>query len=350
MFVRTARRVGGGLGVLRALHTTPRAASFSSIDPADIAHFSRLAEHWWDEDGEFKPLHRMNRVRIAFLRQKLDEMRGWDAAMQDVLGKPSVPSPPAGSFLEGLSLLDVGCGGGILAESAARLGASVTGLDAAEQNIRVAQLHAAQDPALHLRAEPETFHERSLAYVAGTAEALRDAGRQYDVVTAMEVVEHVNEPAAFLRCLADLVRPGGYLFLSTMARTALSYFLTIFLAEDVLRVVSQGTHRHAQYINPDELVHFFKTLKWIAPEPARPAGRAQLPDGAPVAPLPLRLQYETRGTMFVPLVDQWVLMGPSVADAAATAQPSSGWLPAMLGGPQRLSELCNYFFYVRKPM
>ena len=186
---------------------------------------------------------------------------------------------------------------------------------------------------------------------AATAEALRDEGKQYDIVTAMEVVEHVLDPAEFLRCVADLVRPGGMVFMSTMSRTALSYFLTIFLAEDLLRVVSRGTHRHAQYINPEELVAFFRDeLRWFQPEAAQPTGRATLPDGAPVAPLPLRLQYETRGTMYLPLLEKWVLARPSVADAAATAQPVTSWVPPLLGGTQRWTEQCNYFFYARKPM
>ena len=235
-------------------------------------------------------------------------------------------------------------------QSAARLGASVTGVDASAENINVATLHAEKDPGLHVRERASDFCEHSVAYVAATAEALRDEGRQFDVVTAMEVVEHVHQPAEFLRCLADLVRPGGYLFMSTMSRTVLSYFLTIFLAEDLLRVVSKGTHRHSQYINPEEMVGFFKQLGWIAEEPAQPAGRARLPDGAPVAPLPQRLQYETRGTMYLPLLEKWVLASPSVADAAATAKPITSCVPPVLGGTQRWTEQCNYFFYVRRPM
>ncbi|WFC99464.1 dolichyl-P-Man:Man5GlcNAc2-PP-dolichol alpha-1,3-mannosyltransferase [Malassezia yamatoensis] len=317
---------------------------------SDIAHFSRLSEQWWDEEGEFKPLHRMNQVRIEFMRDKLDEIRGWEAAMDDVLGRPKQTDPAPGSFLSGLTMLDVGCGGGILAESAARLGACVTGADASAENVKVATLHAEQDPGLHLRKDAQTFEEHSVSYVATPAEKLRDNQQQFDIVTAMEVIEHVKQPAEFLRCLADLVKPGGYLFMSTMSRTVLSYFLTIFMAERVLRVVSEGTHRHAQYINPNEMVDFFKNFGWIQEESAKPQGRALLPDGAPVAPMPLRLQYETRGTMFLPIVDKWVLAPQSVADEAATAKPITSFLPALLGGTQRCTEQCNYFFYVRKPI
>ncbi|WFD43550.1 dolichyl-P-Man:Man5GlcNAc2-PP-dolichol alpha-1,3-mannosyltransferase [Malassezia psittaci] len=340
--------VARGWGSVRGASRTY--SSYSSIDPADIAHFSRLSEQWWDEEGEFKPLHKMNQVRIEFMRDKLEEIRGWEAAMDDVLGRPKQADPAPGSFLSGLKMLDVGCGGGILAESAARLGACVTGADASAENVKVATLHAQQDPGLHLRDDARTFEEHSVSYIATPAENLRDDQQRFDIVTAMEVIEHVKQPAEFLRCLADLVKPGGYLFMSTMSRTVLSYFLTILMAEKVLRVVSEGTHRHAQYINPNEMVDFFKNLGWIQEESAKPKGRALLPDGAPVAPMPLRLQYETRGTMFLPIIDKWVLAPQSVADEAATAKPITSFLPSLLGGTQRCTEQCNYFFYIRKPM
>ncbi|WFD24290.1 hypothetical protein MEQU1_002989 [Malassezia equina] len=324
----------------------------SSVDPADIAHFSRLANEWWNEQGEFAPLHRMNRVRIEFMRQKLEEVRGWDAALADVCGAEHVPPPlPTPAFLTGQHMLDVGCGGGILAESAARLGARVTGVDASEENIRIASTHAAQDPAICLRAQGDVpgTADGSLLYVHSSAEALREAGHQFDIVTAMEVVEHVHRPDTFLRCLADLIKPGGHLFLSTMSRTALSYFLTIFMAEDVLRVVTPGTHRHSQYINPHEMVAFFRELGWIPTEQDVLAHRATLPDGSHVAPRPSRLQFETRGTMYVPMLGRWVLAPPMTADEAATHSPRPTWLPTWLGGGMRPTELCNYFFWIRRP-
>ncbi|WFD33131.1 hypothetical protein MSPP1_004188 [Malassezia sp. CBS 17886] len=269
------------------------------------------------------------------MRQKVNEVRGWDAAMADLLGTGD-PTPPsdAAAFLDGMSVLDIGCGGGILTESVARLGARVTGVDASKENIRIASLHTSGEPGGF--AHPPTYRH-------ATAETLRDEGQQFDVVTAMEVVEHVNDPAAFLRCLSELVRPGGHLFLSTMSRTALSYLLTIFLAEDVLRVVSPGTHRHDQYINPDEMAQFFRTLGWIRDDDAMLAQRTKLPSGAPPAPIPPRLQFESRGTMYLPPLRRWILMPPSVADAQARGERGP-WM-----GGQRWSELCNYFFWVRRP-
>ncbi|WFD34686.1 dolichyl-P-Man:Man5GlcNAc2-PP-dolichol alpha-1,3-mannosyltransferase [Malassezia cuniculi] len=316
-----------------------RAHSFSSVDPSDVAHFSRLSEHWWDEGGEFALLHRMNRVRLEYMRTKIQEVRDWDAALADVLGAPVPPTPPAASFLRNLDILDVGSGGGLLCESAARLGARVTGVDASAENIKVATLHASKDPGIHVREEHETPTDGSLLYLHSTAEALRDSGCQYDVVTAMEVVEHVNEPAEFLRCLAALVRPGGHLFMSTMARTPLSYLLTIAMAEHILRLVTPGTHRHSQYINPGELVGFFRELGWIK-SPDDLSRRPLLPDGTPLAPEPARVQFETRGTWYVPWTGKWELAAPAAYDTRG-AGDSSG---------ERLTEQCNYFFWIRRPM
>lgn len=332
-----SRRLGvHGRLIGRAMHTA------SSVDPRDIAHFSRLADEWWNEQGEFAALHTMNRVRVQFMREKLQEVRGWDRAVAEALGR-DVPLPlNSPDFLHGCSMLDIGCGGGILAESATRLGACVTGVDASADNIRVASVHAARDPSLHVRERAEDHVPASLAYLAASAESL--AGRTYDIVTAMEVVEHVNQPADFLRCLASLIKPGGHLFLSTMSRTVFSYFLTIFLAEDMLRVVTPGTHRHSQYIHPFEMVDFFRSLGWIPGERDVLADRPLLPNGTPIAPLPPRLQYETRGTMYVPGLGQWILVPPR-----AVPNDSSSWLPSCLGGGIRPTELCNYFFWVRRP-
>lgn len=323
------------------VHTSARhARAFSSVDPSDVAHFSRLAQHWWDESGEFALLHRMNRVRLEYMRAKLDEVRGWDAACDDVLGR-GVRAPPApAAFLQGADLLDIGSGGGLLCESAARLGARVTGVDASAENVSVAALHAAADPALTVRGADDEPTDGSIAYLHSTAEALRAQGRQFDVVTAMEVVEHVNEPAEFLRSVAALVRPGGHLFMSTMARTPLSYLLTIVLAEHVLRLVTPGTHRHAQYVNPRELVGFFRDLGWIRRPDDLARRRSTLPDGTPLAPEPARVQFETRGTWYVPWTGRWELAPPAAYDMRGGAD---------LGSGERLTEQCNYFFWVRRP-
>lgn len=334
--------------ILRMLQTA------SSVDPNDIAHFSRLADQWWDESGEFAPLHRMNRVRIEFMQQKLEEVRGWDAAVAEAMGYDTIPTPlNTPDFLSGSRMLDVGCGGGLLVESAARLGACVTGVDASSENIRIASLHASKDPGLRMRTSEEDAQDASLAYLATSAETLRNAGRTFDIVTAMEVVEHVNQPAEFLRCLGSLVKPGGHLFMSTMSRTMFSYFLTIFLAENVLQVVTPGTHRHSQYIHPFEMVDFFRELGWIPSDASLLANRPRLKDGSPIAPVPPRLLFETRGTMYVPGLGRWILAPPSVADASARGEASralsSACLPSFLGGGMRPTELCNYFFWIRRP-
>ena len=337
--VRSAQRV-------RSVH-----AAAASVDPKDIEHFSRIADDWWNENGEFAPLHSMNRVRIDFMQQKLEEVHGWDTAVAEALGRAPLPPPLASpDFLRGFSMLDIGCGGGILAESATRLGACVTGVDASAENIRVAKVHAARDPSLCMRDDAAADAPASLAYLPTSAETLRAEGRTFDIVAAMEVVEHVNKPADFLRCLADLLKPGGHLFMSTMSRTVFSYILTIFLAEDMLRVVTPGTHRHSQYIHPFEMVAFFRSLGWIKGEREMLENRPLLPDGTPIAPVPPRLVFETRGTMYVPGLGRWILAPPSVADPQARAEDvhTQAYLPACLGGGMRPTELCNYFFWIRK--
>ncbi len=191
-------------------------------------------------------------------------------------------------FLSRLDVADIGCGGGLLSESLARLGARTTGVDASASNIGIATTHAARDPLL---SREHTLGGPSLTYLHTTAEDLVAQNRTFDVVCAMEVLEHVNGPADFLRSLNHLVRPGGHLFLSTIARTPLSWFLTIFMAEDVLRLVTPGTHTHEQYINPKEIVDFFKDdLKWYG------QGKTDLPQ---------RLHFETRGTAYLP----WKVLG-----------------------------------------
>ncbi|KAJ7066959.1 S-adenosyl-L-methionine-dependent methyltransferase [Mycena amicta] len=269
----------------RALH------SASTVNAAEIAHFSRLSSQWWDETGEFSFLHQMNPVRIRFIREKLVET----ARDQQPLFQES-------AALYGLDVLDVGCGGGLLSESLARLGASTLGVDASEANIRIAQLHASQDPALS-----------GLSYVHTPAEALLQDPKRYDVVCSMEVLEHVDNPSAFLNTCAELVKPGGHLFLSTISRTPLAYFLTIFMAEDVLRKVSKGTHTHSKFIRPEELTKFFrsKSAPWV--------DVGQDP--------PPRTQAEVRGMVYNPLSSSWILA------------PRGAWGAAG----------CNYLFWARKP-
>ncbi|KAJ7707706.1 S-adenosyl-L-methionine-dependent methyltransferase [Mycena rosella] len=280
----------------RALHTA------SSVNPVEIAHFSRLSSQWWDEAGEFTFLHQMNPVRMRFIREKLLEVaRDEQPALNE----------PAGSVLKGLDVLDVGCGGGLLSESLARLGAKTLGVDASEANIAIAKLHAAQDPRL---AQPES--STTLSYLHTPAEALLANPKRYDVVCSMEVLEHVDNPPEFLDTCARLIKPGGHLFLSTISRTPLAYFLTIFMAENVLRRVATGTHTHSKYVRPEELTAFFRSYP-NTEAPWVDAGRGS----------PTRTQAEIRGLVYNPLSARWILA------------PRDAWGAAE----------CNYIFWVRKP-
>ncbi|TFY74552.1 hypothetical protein EWM64_g9457, partial [Hericium alpestre] len=169
----------------------------------------------------------------------------------------------------------VGCGGGILSESLARLGGRTLGVDASEANIRIASLHASADPHL----STHTPSGGTLAYRHASAEALLQEQKRFDIVCSMEVVEHVDNPAAFLASCAELVKPGGHLFLSTVARTPLAYLLTIFAAENVLRLVAPGTHTYSKFVNPSELIDFFAKYPFSSTALSSPApsSYAQLP-------------------------------------------------------------------------
>ncbi|KZT59029.1 ubiquinone biosynthesis O-methyltransferase [Calocera cornea HHB12733] len=276
----------------RHLSNNARASSNSTIDPAEIEHFSRLSAQWWDEHGELKMLHKMNPPRVAWLKEKLVETA-------EVDGERSLAPWKA---MSGKRILDVGCGGGLLSESLARLGASVTGVDAAASNIAIAELHQSHDHSL-----------QDLEYRHAAVEMLAAEGHQFDVLCAMEVLEHVDEPSHFLRSCAELLEPGGHLFLSTISRTPLAHLLTITMAEDTLGLVAPGTHTYEKFIRPSELVSFFDHLGWIT----------QTFDGRPS-----RHEAEVRGMMYVPWNGEWQL-GPRGA----------GW-----------SEQCNYLFWARKPM
>src|SRR6185312_6430958 len=197
----------------------------ASIDPAEIAKFSALAAEWWDPAGKFAPLHKFNPVRLAFIRQE---------ALAH-FGRPAALRP-----FEGLSLLDIGCGGGLLAEPMARLGFAVTGVDASEKNIGTARAHAA---------------ESSLAinYRAASAESLAAEGLCFDVVLNMEVVEHVADVGAYLRACAALVKPGGLTVVATLNRTLKALALAKIGAEYVLGWLPRGTHDWNRFIAPSEL-------------------------------------------------------------------------------------------------
>jgi len=200
----------------------------STIDPGEIERFSRLADEWWDPAGKLAPLHRLNPLRIGYIR---DRAAGhW---RRDAL---------SGSPLAGLMLLDIGCGGGLLSEPMARLGACVTGIDAARRNVATAALHA----------EGQGL---AIDYRQASAELLADEGGQFDIVLALEVIEHVADPALFLNSCGRLVKPGGLLFLSTLNRTARAWALAIAGAEYLLRWLPRGTHDWRKFLKPSEVAN-----------------------------------------------------------------------------------------------
>lgn len=198
----------------------------SSIDPAEIAKFEAMAAEWWDPTGKFKPLHMMNPVRLDYVTTQIAAQFGRDL---------TTPQP-----LAGLRILDIGCGGGLLSEPVARLGATVIGADAAPTNIEVARIHAAQSGL-------------EIDYRNQTAEALAEDGEVFDAVMALEIVEHVADPAAFVATCRGLLRPGGLMLCSTLNRTARSFAAAIVGAEWVMRWLPRGTHEWGRFITPDEL-------------------------------------------------------------------------------------------------
>jgi 2-polyprenyl-6-hydroxyphenyl methylase/3-demethylubiquinone-9 3-methyltransferase len=197
-----------------------------SLDAEELHHFEGLAKEWWDEQGKFRTLHAFNPARLAFI---VEEAQRWRPGQ----GQAFRP-------LEGLDLADIGCGGGILSEPLARLGAHVTGIDPVEQSISAARIHA-QNLGL------------SISYRAGTAEDLARENRVFDAVIASEVVEHVADVDAFLKICRSLLRPGGLFILSTLNRTAKSYSLAILAAEHILKLIPAGTHEWKKFIKPEEL-------------------------------------------------------------------------------------------------
>lgn len=201
-------------------------ASDSTVDPAEVERFAALAEEWWDPRGKFAPLHRFNPVRLGFIRDRLAALKG-----RDPLGdKP----------LEGLSVLDVGCGGGLVAEPLARLGAAVTGIDAGEKNVLAAQAHA--------RAQGLAIDYRRAA-----ASDLAAARERFDAVLSLEVLEHVADRRAFVKDCAALAKPGGVLILATLNRTLKSFLLGVVAAEYVLGWLPRGTHDWSRFVRPSEL-------------------------------------------------------------------------------------------------
>ena len=198
----------------------------TTIDPSEVAKFEAMAAEWWNPNGKFRPLHLMNPCRLDYITSQIAAEYGRDLTK---------PLPFAG-----LRILDIGCGGGLLSEPMARLGAEVVGADAAPRNIPVAQVHAQASGLM-------------IDYRFTTAEDLAAAGEQFDVVLNMEVVEHVSDPLAYLTACHDLLKSGGIMLCSTLNRNPKSYLMAIIGAEWVMRWLPKGTHEWAKFITPDEL-------------------------------------------------------------------------------------------------
>ncbi len=197
-----------------------------SVDQDEVARFAALADEWWNPKGPYAPLHKLTPIRVEYVRDRLAEKFGRDTR--------SLKS------LKDLALLDVGCGGGILSEPLSRLGAKVTAIEPASESIAVAKAHAGEAGL-------------EIDYRAATAEELLAEGKTFDAVIASEVIEHVTDPAAFVKTLAGLAKPGGLVLFSTLNRTLKSFALAIVGAEYVLRWIPTGTHDWKKFVTPDEL-------------------------------------------------------------------------------------------------
>jgi len=198
----------------------------STIDTDELSYYDRLANEWWNENGKFWPLHQLNRVREAYIKQHICHHFGRDINAD----KP----------LEGLSTVDIGCGGGILSESIARLGATVTGIDIGSKSLQVARQHSLSQGL-------------SIEYLECTAEELTQLEQPFDIVLNMEVVEHVVELPTFIDSCAQLLKPGGITFIATINRNPVSWLFAIVGAEYILRWLPRGTHKWSKFVKPSEL-------------------------------------------------------------------------------------------------
>lgn len=204
----------------------------TTVDPAEVAKFEAMAAEWWNPAGKFKPLHMLNPCRLDYITRQIAAEFDRDLTLSHPFA--------------GLRLLDIGCGGGLLSEPMARLGATVVGADAAPRNIPVAQVHAAQSGL-------------TIDYRHTTAEDLAAAGERFDVVLNMEVVEHVADPLAYLTACQQLLKPGGLMICSTLNRNAKSFAMAIVGAEWVMGWLPKGTHDWRKFITPDELTDLIRT-------------------------------------------------------------------------------------------
>lgn len=216
------------ISTAKSHHTTQG----TTIDPEEVARFSAIAAQWWDPNGKFKPLHIINPLRVGYIRQQVMSHFG--------MAEHNQPEP-----FKGLRLLDIGCGGGLLSEPMARLGAEVTAIDASEKNIKTASVHAIESGL-------------QIDYRCTTAEALAEEERHFDVVLNMEVIEHVADVALFMEKSSALLKPGGMMVLSTLNRTRKAYALAIVGAEYVLRWLPKGTHSWDKFLTPAEIMQYMQ--------------------------------------------------------------------------------------------
>ncbi len=244
--------------------------SSPTLDREEVARFAKLGGEWWDPKGPFMPLHRINPVRLTYIRDQLCAHFGRD--------------PRQGKSLEGLSLLDIGCGGGLVCEPLARLGAKVTGIDPGAESIDAAKAHAAAGGLV-------------IDYQAATAEELAARGQSYDAVLLLEVVEHVPDVPKFLQRVAPLVHPKGVMILSTLNRTLKAYALAIVGAEYILRWLPVGTHQWERFVTPGELRSSLRGAQ-------------------------LKLN-DTTGMIYDPFADEWRLGRDTDVNYFATATPTA---------------------------
>ena len=244
--------------------------SHATLDAAEVDRFARIASEWWDPNGKFRPLHKIGPARLGFIVEHL--------ATHFTL-------PPNDlRRLTGLKLLDIGCGGGLISEPLARLGAQVTGIDPAPENIETARLHA-------------TASGLAIDYRQALVEDLAAEGATFDAVLCLEVVEHVPDVPAFLKICSGLVQPGGLMIVSTLNRTLKAYFLAIIGAEYILRWLPVGTHQWERFVTPDELRRHLTAAGLAEPS--------------------------LRGLVYDPLADQWSLSADTdVNYMAAAAKPA----------------------------
>jgi 2-polyprenyl-6-hydroxyphenyl methylase/3-demethylubiquinone-9 3-methyltransferase len=240
--------------------------SSATLDREEVARFAKLAGDWWDANGPFRPLHRINPVRLTYIGDQLCKRFGRD--------------PKTASSLSGLTVLDIGCGGGLVSEPLARLGGSVTGIDPAPETIEAAKAHA-------------KGARLTIDYRSATAEEIAAEGASYDAVLLLEVVEHVPDVPGFLKLVAPLVKPGGVMVMSTLNRTLKAYALAIIGAEFILRWLPIGTHNWDRFVRPEEL-------------------RAAL-SGAALTPT------DVTGMVYNPLADEWSLSPDTDVNYFATA-------------------------------